>query len=129
MRNKKTNTLNVMIVEDEKDLCFLLELILKQQNLSTKCANSLREARATLPNVSPNVLFLDNHLPDGSGVEFIHHIKEVHPSTKVVMITAYDTPGDVEKAFEKGADYFISKPFTIGAVKKVMSMFSVANIA
>lgn len=118
-----------MIVEDEKDLCFLLELILKHQNLSTKCANSLSEARATLPNVNPNVLFLDNHLPDGSGIEFIHHIKEVYPSTKVVMITAYDTSDDVEKAFEKGADYFISKPFTIGAVKKVIRMFSIANIA
>ena len=118
-----------MIVEDEKDLCYLLELILNRQNLSTKCANSLCEARATLPNVNPNVLFLDNHLPDGSGVEFIHYIKELHPYVKVVMITAYDTPDDVEKAFKKGADYFISKPFTTGAVTKVMNMFSPANSA
>lgn len=118
-----------MIVEDEKDLCYLLELILKQQNLSTKCANSLHEARATLPNVNPNILFLDNHLPDGSGVEFIHHIKETHPEVKVVMITAYDTPDDVEIAFEKGADFFISKPFTTGAVKKVMNMFALAKTA
>lgn len=116
-----------MIVEDEKDLCYLLELILKKQNLSTAIANSIFEAKQTIQNIEPEVLFVDNHLPDGSGTDFMGQVKLLYPAIKIIMITAYDTPIDVEKAFTNGADYFISKPFTSIAIKNVLSMFSFGN--
>ncbi len=118
-----------MIVEDEKDLCYLLELVLKKEKLSTACVNSLYEARETIPDIEPKVLFLDNHLPDGSGTELIGQIKSLYPTVKVIMITAYDTPGDIEEAFTSGADYFISKPFSITAIRNALSKFEFGNIA
>ncbi len=125
-RRKKLRA-NVMIVEDEKDLCYLLELILKKQNLSSACVNSISEARQTIINISPKVLFVDNHLPDGSGADFVGQVRSLFPTIKIIMITAYDTPVDVEKAFRNGADYFISKPFSIVAIKNVLAKFSFAN--
>lgn len=124
---RKKRPANVMIVEDEKDLCYLLELILKKQNLSTAIANSIFEAKQTIQNIEPEVLFVDNHLPDGSGTDFMGQVKLLYPAIKIIMITAYDTPLDVEKAFKNGADYFISKPFTSIAIKNVLSMFSFGN--
>ena len=118
-----------MIVEDEKDLCYMLELILKKQNLSTACANSISEARQTINNIKPGILFVDNHLPDGSGTDFIGQVKSLYPAMKIIMITAFDAPIDIKKAFNNGADYFISKPFTTVAVKKALSIFALSNTA
>ncbi len=117
-----------MIVEDEKDLCHLLGLMLQKQNLSSACVNSIAEARRAINSISPRVLLLDNHLPDGSGIDFVGQVRSLYPGIKIVMMTAYDTPADVEKAFNKGVDYFISKPFTMTAIKNMLSVFEYGNI-
>ena len=83
-----------------------------KQNLTTACANSLAEAKQIINYINPNILFVDNNLPDGSGIDFISQVKLLYPAIKIIMITAYDTPKDLENAFINGADYFISKPFT-----------------
>ena len=118
---------NVMIVEDEKDLCFLLELILKKENLNTTCVNSISEAKQRIDNIEPKALFVDNHLPDGSGTDFIGQVRLSYPAIKIIMITAYDTPLDVEKAFNNGADYFISKPFNTMTIRNVLSILALGN--
>jgi two-component system OmpR family response regulator len=108
--NSKTE--KVLIVDDEIDICYLLSVILKQRNLSAKYVNNLSDAVAALKKETPSILFLDNHLPDGLGVEFITHVKQNYPGVKVIMITAYDSASDKQIALHKGADYFIGKPFT-----------------
>ncbi len=118
---------NAMIVEDEKDLCFLLELILKKENLNTTSVNSILEAKQSIKNIEPKVLFVDNHLPDGSGTDFIGQVRLLYPAIKIIMITAYDTPLDVQKAFNNGVDYFISKPFNASAIKNVLARFALGN--
>jgi len=104
--------MKALIVDDEEDICYLLSGILKHKNLLPKFVNSLAEARTHLQQESPAIIFLDNHLPDGLGISFIEHIKQQHPSTKVVMITAHDTTSDRHKAQQLGVDFFIGKPFT-----------------
>jgi len=108
----KTKTLKVLIIDDELDICYLLSGILRQKKLKTSYVNSLTEAEVALRNDPPELLFLDNHLPDGFGLDFIHYIKSNYPDTKIIMITAHDSAADRKKAFSEGVDYFISKPFT-----------------
>jgi len=103
--------LKALIVDDEMDVCFLLSNVLKSKNFAVHSVHSIGEARATLIQESPSVIFLDNHLPDGFGINFISEIKGNIPQVKIVMITAYDTKMDREKAYTEGADYFIGKPF------------------
>jgi len=102
----------VLIVDDEKDVCFLLSTILKTRNMQTICVNSINEARSELLKDDPAVIFLDNHLPDGFGLHFIDEIRTLRPNIKIVMITAYDTNTDKDKAYLAGVDFFIGKPFT-----------------
>ncbi|MER3498307.1 MAG: hypothetical protein C4308_06555 [Chitinophagaceae bacterium] len=66
------------------------------------------------------VIFLDNHLTDGHGVNLVNDIKQVNPSAKILMITAHDSPADRKKAMEQGADQFISKPFTKEIILKAL---------
>lgn len=104
--------LTALVVDDEKDVCFLLTGILKNRNLHASCVHSVAEARKALLNENPFIVFLDNHLPDGFGINFIDEIKELKPTARIVMITAHDTTTDKEKAYLKGVDHFIGKPFT-----------------
>ena len=102
-----------LIVDDETDICYLLSNILKQRDIQTTFAGSLAEADKMLQ--SPNYfyyVFLDNHLPDGLGINQIKRWKEKFPAIHVIMITAHDSYEERKKATRDGADYFISKPFS-----------------
>ena len=111
---------NALIIEDEKDICYLLSNILRQKDIIADCVFTLKEAEATLRKNSPEVIFLDNHLPDGMGVNFISQIKEKCPSSNIVIVTAHDTSVDREKAMHGGADYFIGKPFSKDIIHGVL---------
>jgi two-component system OmpR family response regulator len=110
----------VLIVDDEMDICFLLSNMCRGKNVSSSCANSLSEAQISMKINPPSVLILDNHLPDGLGIEFIGYVKKHYPRTRIVMITAHDTPSDETIALQNGADFFIGKPFSIKKVRETI---------
>ncbi len=105
-----------LIIDDEADICYLLSSILRSKNLQVNYVNTLSEATIALEKQLPQIIFLDNHLPDGLGVDFIAKLKSTHPNVKIVMLTAFDNFSDRAKAFENGADTFISKPFNKGVI-------------
>lgn len=102
----------ILIIDDELDICYLLSGILKRANFNTNYVTSLSAAQVALQEFSPSIIFLDNHLPDGLGLDFIKVIKTNYPHIKIVMITAHDSVIEHRKAFEEGVDFFIPKPFT-----------------
>ena len=118
--SKYYNMAKALIVDDEIDICYLLSSILRNKNVQSNYVNSISEAKQSLINNIPEIIFLDNHLPDGMGVDFISHIKRNYPTTKVVMLTAHDTNADRSKAISEGADLFIGKPFSRDTINKTL---------
>ncbi len=114
---KKTK---VLIIEDEGDTSFLLYTILKESQMEIDQVNTMAQAASFLEVVCPDLIFLDNHLPDGLGVNYIEYIKQRYPSAKVVMITAHGSSSDRKKAINKGADIFLPKPFTQDQIKQAV---------
>ena len=114
--------LKVLIVDDETDVCFLLSSILEYKNLQASYVTTISEARNVLGKDNPSIIFLDNHLPDGFGMNFIEEIKKLHPHVKIIMITAHDTTTDKEDAYKKGVDRFIGKPFTRDIILKELEV-------
>jgi len=113
-----------MIIEDERDLCHLLGIVLKKNNVPSSCVYSIREARESINNIKPSIIFLDNNLPDGKGSDFISQAKALFPLAQIIMITAHDAPAEMDEAFLKGADYFISKPFNSSTIKSTLEFLS-----
>ena len=116
--------LKALIIDDETDICYLLSRLLKHKNLETAFVNSLADANKALKNERPELIFLDNHLPDGLGLNYIPYIKKNYPDAKIIMITAHDSGDDRAKALENGADVFIGKPFSSDIIYKTVDAFS-----
>jgi CheY-like chemotaxis protein len=100
----------VLIVDDELDICYLLSGMLKQRNFRTGFVNSLSDAVIALQTDKPSLLVLDNHLPDGLGLDFIPYVKQNFPEIKVIMITAHDGSLERKQAYDGGVDLFVAKP-------------------
>ncbi|HKZ65066.1 MAG TPA: response regulator [Chitinophagaceae bacterium] len=110
----------VLIIDDEVDVCYLLKSILKQKSIEATYVTTLAEGEILLAEYEPPVIFLDNHLPDGFGVDYVRLFKREHPSSRIVMLTAHDTFADKERAYREGVDFFISKPFTRNIILKTI---------
>lgn len=120
MSNYTTNESHALIVDDEADICYLLKGILRHKNIEADHVSTLHDAEKFLQDRDPPVIFLDNHLSDGLGINYVRQFKKEHPHTKIVMITAHDNSEDREKAYAEGADFFIGKPFTINIILKTI---------
>jgi two-component system, OmpR family, response regulator len=113
MPNRPVQKPKALIIDDETDICFLLSSILRQKNFQTIFAGSISEAEKLLESDTDfSIIFLDNHLPDGFGVNYIKALKGKCSNSLIVMITAHDTISDRNKAHEEGVDTFIGKPFS-----------------
>ena len=119
----KMRKLDALIVEDEIDICYLLSGMLKKRSLYTSYVTNIHDAYKILETNPPNILFLDNHLPDGKGVDFLSAVRATYPSMSIIMISAHDTNEDKQKALQNGADLFISKPFTMELINEAMDKF------
>ena len=108
--NSKTKK-KVLIVEDEGEMCLVLNLLLNGEEMELDHVKNLLDAGEYLKKEQPNVIILDNRLPDGFGVDFVSYIKKYYPATRIIMMSGVDAEVK-DVALENGADYFLEKPFT-----------------
>ena len=101
----------VLIIEDEGDMCLLLNIMLNGKEMDLDHVKTLSSAEEYLQKESPAVVILDNKLPDGYGIDFIPFLKNNYPATKIIMISGYDASA-ADAALESGANIFLEKPFT-----------------
>lgn len=109
--------LYALIIDDEIDTCVLLTAILKQLGVKTSFAGNLKDGQKCLEEMDYHILFLDNNLPDGSGLEQLPFIKNKFSNLKIFMISAYDGDKEHELAKINGASDFISKPLSGAAIR------------
>jgi len=108
---QKTKAKKVLIVEDEGDMCLLLNILLNGEEMELDHVQSLLAADEYLQKQLPSVIILDNKLPDGFGIDFIIYLKKKYPDVKIIMISGYDASAK-DVALENGADVYLEKPFT-----------------
>jgi two-component system OmpR family response regulator len=110
----------VLIVDDEPDIRFLFSRILLKRNMETGYAKNLAEATVSIQADPPSLIFLDNSLPDGQGIDIIPYLKKNYPGTRIIVVTANDSAVDMIKAFQQGADDFLGKPLSLEIINKTL---------
>lgn len=102
----------VLLVDDNEQNLELLHAYLEELPCAIRTARDGLEALAAVQAQRPNLVLLDVMMPRMSGFQVCARLKK-DPATKdipVVMVTALNEVGDVERAVESGADDFLTKP-------------------
>lgn len=107
-----------MIIDDEVDLCLLLKTYLNRKNYDVYYSHTLREGMRQFERVLPDIVFLDNNLPDGTGWEKASALLERYPGLQVHLISAYQpvVPGGPAASFKVW-----EKPLTLKDLDLYMS--------
>ena len=79
----------VLIIDDEVDLCLLLKTYLNRRNYDVYYSHTLSEGMIEFQRILPDIVFLDNNLPDGFGWEKASSLLERYPDLQVHLISAY----------------------------------------
>ena len=82
------------MIDDEIDYCRILENFFKRKNYDVSLAFTLNEGLQLIGDKNPDILFLDNNLPDGKGWTHVESIVEKHPHLKIYLVSAYHQKGD-----------------------------------
>jgi len=107
----------LIVIEDDKSLNQGLCKALASQNRQVISCQSIRSAREQLLLTSASLVLLDINLPDGNGLDFLGELKANSPSLPVILLTANDTDMDIVDGLEKGADDYITKPFSLSVLR------------
>lgn len=111
----------VLIVDDEKELCMLMEMVLQRQRFISVSTHTLKDAMHAIEELKPDYIFLDNHLPDGKGIHYIKQMIELYPRVKIIMMTAHSDNHINETAINQGASYFLHKPFNRNNIENIIN--------
>lgn len=79
----------ILIIDDEKDFCLLLSSYFTKNNYDVYISYSLADGMKRLEILGPDIVFLDNNLPDGLGWEKIEYILEHYQGIRLNLISAY----------------------------------------
>jgi DNA-binding response OmpR family regulator len=107
------NGKRILIVDDEEDLCEILQYNLSNEGYKTEIAHSAEEAlKRALCEF--DLVLLDVMMGPMSGFKFADKLrKELKIDVPVIFLTAKDTENDILTGFSLGADDYISKPFSV----------------
>jgi two-component system cell cycle response regulator len=121
----------VLIVDDNPQNAELLQAYLEPIECKVRIAIDGVDALEKISAASPDIVLLDIMMPRMSGFEVCRRIKD-NPETRdipVVMVTALNEMGDVEKGIDSGADDFLSKPVNkLELLTRVKSLLRVRHL-
>src|SRR3982750_3533251 len=104
---------DILIVDDEADICELVAGLLQDEGYATRMAGDSDSALNEIKSRRPNLMFLDIWLQGSrlDGLQLLDAIKEQHPDLPVVMISGHGNIETAVAAIKQGAYDFIEKPF------------------
>ncbi len=118
----------VLIVDDQEDLRFSLSRIVEKQGYSAATAANGSDALDILRSAVIDLVFLDIGLPDGSGIDLIHTIKEIGDDIDIVMLTGINEAKTAVESLRAGAVDYIVKPFEIIEFKAILNRILQARL-
>jgi two-component system, OmpR family, response regulator len=89
-------TRKVLIIDDEQDLCHLMKSFLLPLGFTVYTAHTLKDGLDAVKNVSPEIIFLDNNLPDGFGWDHITEMKEAVPECNITLMSAFKNANHIK---------------------------------
>ena len=100
----------VLLVDDEEDLCLLMQMTLARMGIKTHLAYRVEQAKKFFTEFQYDACLTDLNLPDGNGLDLVKHVTQNYPNTPIAVLTAYGNMDIAIAALKAGAFDFVSKP-------------------
>lgn len=98
----------ILIIDDEEDLCLLMKNYFIRKDFRVYYAHTLKEGMEMMKQIVPDILFLDNNLPDGTGWNRSDYFTSVNPLLRLFLMSGYQPNlPDINYPYE-----VISKPIS-----------------
>ena len=117
---RRSESLRVLVVDDEADIRELLDLSLARMGLEAVCAGSVAQAKELLAQGSYRLCLTDMRLPDGQGLDLVRHIGENCQDLPVAVITAYGSTDNAVAALKAGAFDYLAKPVSLDQLRALI---------
>jgi DNA-binding NtrC family response regulator len=111
---------HALIVEDDADSAEMMAALIASEGFTAATAQTLRDARRQLAMREPDIVLLDLHLPDGSGMDLFKE-PETLANTEVVLITGHASLDTSIQALRLGAADYLIKPINIKQLQGILS--------
>jgi DNA-binding NtrC family response regulator len=105
------NKPNILLVDDEKDICMALNILLTKEGYAVKEAYNGEQALEQIKKENFDVVMTDIKMEKMDGFEVLKQVQKVSPETVVIMMTAFASVGSAVEAMRAGAADYITKPF------------------
>ena len=103
---------NILIIDDEPNILRSLDMILSGEGFHVFKAKNIAEAKSAINKAAIQFFVVDVILPDGDGIQFIEHIRQVNTAAIIVVISGHASIKMAIDATRKGADDFLEKPLS-----------------
>ena len=103
--------MKILVIEDQLPLLQQIEKLICNEGYVCEIASDFKSAWEKVWSYKYDLLVVDINLPGGSGLEIIHKVKNEHPKTAIIVISARDSTANKIEGLEIGADDYITKPF------------------
>ena len=100
----------ILIVDDDKNACFLLKTFLDELGYDVSVSHSGMDAVEKVKQIKPDIMLLDLIMDGINGMEVLRRVRLFNNSIGIIMVTAVMDEGIGKEALEKGADEYITKP-------------------
>lgn len=101
---------NILCIDDDQDICLLLERFLTKNGYKVELAHSGINGLKKIKEQKFDLILCDFRLPDYTGLEMIKMIKEEQPAAQIIIITGYSDVRMAVKAMKYGAHEYVTKP-------------------
>ena len=104
--------MRILIIEDEEALRDLLEYEFSRQDINVTALGNANDALIAIDDCPPDAILLDLMLPGLKGLQFLDILRRSGNDVPVVVISARNAETDIINALERGADDYVTKPFS-----------------
>lgn len=111
----------VLIVDDQNGIRVLLVEVFSSEGYQTSQASNGKLALEIVRKDPPDLVLLDMKIPGMDGLDILKHIKQINPSIKVIMMTAYGELDMIKEATDLGALMHFTKPFDIDDLRSAVN--------
>jgi two-component system, response regulator, stage 0 sporulation protein F len=111
----------VLIVDDQNGIRVLLVEVFSSEGYQTSQASNGKLALEIVRKDPPDLVLLDMKIPGMDGLDILKHIKQIDPSIKVIMMTAYGELDMIKEATDLGALMHFTKPFDIDDLRNAVN--------